>query len=332
LQKASLISVNPFRTWAFKELSLQYPHQPVLVGEVLQCLVSAPAGTYVDGTVGTGGHSEVIGKRIFPDGQLICLDRDPDAVSISKKRLAFLGDKVRVIKASYAALDEVLDDLECKLVNGVFLDLGMSSNQLERSGRGFSFTGNEPLDMRMDPGEALTAGELVNNASPGDLVKILREFGEERRAKSIVRAIHKARQKNSIETSSQLATLVKSVFPLARGSKRRHPATRTFQALRIAVNKELQNLQTFLNKVPLLIDKGGRLVILSYHSLEDRLVKQTMVNWENPCTCPPEFLYCVCGNVPVFRRLFKKGVKPSPTEVEGNPRARSAIMRAAERI
>jgi 16S rRNA (cytosine1402-N4)-methyltransferase len=313
-------------------LNLKYPHQPVLVRKVVQYLISNPDGTYVDGTVGTGGHSEAVGKRLSRNGKLICLDRDPDAVRTSKKRLAFLGDRVRVVKASYVALNEVLADQECDVVNGVFLDLGMSSYQLEISGRGFSFTSNEPLDMRMDPDEELTASELVNNASPGDLVKILKEYGEEKRAKSIVRAISNARRKSSIVTSSQLAALVKSAFPQAHRTKRIHPATRTFQALRIAVNKELQNLQTFLDNIPLMIAMGGRLVILSYHSLEDRLVKQAMANWENPCTCPPEFLHCVCGKVPLFRRLFKKGIKPSTAEIERNPRARSAILRAAERV
>jgi 16S rRNA (cytosine1402-N4)-methyltransferase len=260
------------------------------------------------------------------------LDRDPDAVKTSKDRLAFLGNRIRVVKASYAALNKVLADQKCDVVDGVLLDLGISSYQLEVSGRGFSFTSNEPLDMRMDPVEELTASELVNNASPGDLVKILKEYGEEKRAKSIVRAISNARRKSSIVTSSQLATLVKSAFPQTNRSRRRHPATRTFQALRIAVNKELQNLQTFLDSIPSMIATGGRLVILSYHSLEDRLVKQAMANWENPCTCPPEFLHCVCGKVSLFRRLFKKGVKPSKAEIEKNPRARSAILRAAERL
>lgn len=286
----------------------------------------------MDGTVGTGGHSEAVGKRLSRKGKLICLDRDPDAVGTSKKRLAFLGDRVRVVKASYVALNEVLADQECDVVNGVFLDLGISSNQLEISGRGFSFTRNEPLDMRMDPDEELTASQLVNNASPGDLVKILKDYGEEKRAKSIVRAISNARRKSSIVTSSQLAALVMSAFPQVHRTKRRHPATRTFQALRIAVNKELQNLQTFLDNIPLMIAIGGRLVIISYHSLEDRLVKLAMANWENPCTCPPEFLHCVCGKVPLFRRLFKKGIKPTTAEIERNPRARSAILRAAERV
>jgi len=266
---------------------LEYPHQPVLIHEVVKHLVSIPEGTYVDGTVGTGGHSQAIGKRLSGKGRLVCLDMDPDAVSTSKKRLSFLGDSVRIMKANYADMDKVLADLGYKAIDGVLLDLGMSSYQLEKSGRGFSFSRDEPLDMRMDPENELTALHLVNNLEPRDL---------------------------------------------SRGSWARHPATRTFQALRIAVNRELQNLETLLNKIPLIMAKGGRLVVLSYHSLEDRLVKQTMVNWEKPCTCPPGFPHCVCGKVPLFRRLFKKGIKPSITEIKNNPRARSAILRVAERI
>jgi 16S rRNA (cytosine1402-N4)-methyltransferase len=311
---------------------LEYTHQPVLVNEVVKYLVSVPDGIYVDGTVGGGGHSQAIGKRLSGKGTLICLDRDPDAVIVSKKRLTFLGNNAFVVKASYADLDKVLDDLGFEAVNGVFIDLGMSSYQLEKSGRGFSFSRNEPLDMRMDPNDKQTASHFVNNLSPKDLERILKEYGEEKRAKSITRAIVKARLKSPIETSSRLAVVVNSVFSPSHHAKVKDPATRTFQALRIAVNRELENLQTFLNKIPLLMVKGGRLVVLSYHSLEDRLVKQTMVHWEKPCICPPGFPQCVCGKVPLFRRLIKKGLKPSGAEIESNPRARSAVLRAAERI
>ena len=310
----------------------EYPHRPVLVHDVVRCLGPVSDGIYVDGTVGTAGHSVAIGKGLSGKGRLICLDRDPEAVRLSRQRLAFLGESVRVIRASYADLDKVLEDLGLKKVDGVLLDLGMSSYQLEESGRGFSFSRNEPLDMRMDPDDEVTAGYLINNLTPGDLEKILRDYGEENRAKSIVRAIVRERTKKPIEDSFQLAALIKSVFPPSHRFKARHPATRTFQALRIAVNAELQNIETFLNKIPSLITKGGRLVVLSYHSLEDRLVKQTMVDWEMRCTCPPDFPICVCGKVPLFRRLFKRGLKPGEKEIEENPRARSAILRAAERI
>jgi 16S rRNA (cytosine1402-N4)-methyltransferase len=311
---------------------LEYPHKPVLVHEVVKYLVPVPNGTYVDGTVGTGGHSLAIGKSLAGNGRLICLDRDPDAVSLSRKRLAFLGDSASFIRASYADLDKVLEGLELDKVDGVLLDLGLSSYQLEKSGRGFSFSRDEPLDMRMDPDDELTAHHFVNNLSLGDLERLLRDYGEEKRAKLIARAIVRTRTKKPIETSFQLAGVIKSAFPPSRRFSARHPATRAFQALRIAVNKELQNIEIFLDKIPFLMAKGGRLVILAYHSLEDRLVKQAIINWARECTCPPDFPRCVCGKVPLFRRPFKKGIKPSQREIDKNPRARSAVLRAAERI
>ena len=311
---------------------LEYPHEPVLVNEVVKHLVSEPQGVYVDGTAGTGGHSSAIGKVLAEKGRLICLDRDSYAVRVSKKRLAFLGDKVCVVKASYADLDIVLNDLGLQEVDGVLLDLGMSSYQLDKSGRGFSFNRDEPLDMRMDLDDKLTACEMVNNLSQKELENILRNFGEEKRARSIVKAIIRERDKEAIKDSLRLAAVVKSACPPNYHVHAKHPATRTFQALRIAVNRELRNLEIFLEKVPSLLARGGRLVILSYHSLEDRLVKRAMQKWEKGCTCPPDFPYCVCGKAPVFRRLFKKGLKPDLTEIGINPRARSANLRVAERI
>ena len=311
---------------------MEYLHAPVLVKEVVKHLVHNPEGVYVDGTAGTGGHSAAILERLAGRGRLICLDKDPDAVRLSKKRLATSSDKVCVIKANFADLDGVFKDLSIRRVEGVLLDLGMSSYQLEKSGRGFSFSRGEPLDMRMNPDNDLVANHLVNEIPPKDLEQILRDYGEEKNARSIVRAIIRERAKGPIETSSQLADLIDAVSPKSRRYRARHPATRTFQALRIAVNKELQNLDTFLNKIPSWVAPSGRLVVLSYHSLEDRRVKRTMNKWEKPCSCPPDFPYCVCGKVPLFRRLFKKGLKPSQEEIDKNPRARSAIMRAAERV
>lgn len=311
---------------------MEYPHKPVLVDEALRHLITIPDGVYVDGTAGTGGHSLAIGTALAGKGRLICLDLDPEAVRLSRRRLAILGKRAFVTQASFSGLDRVLEDLEIRGVAGVLLDLGMSSYQLERSGRGFSFKREEPLDMRMDPENVHPAHYLVNNLSERELERILRDYGEERRAKSISRALVKERTRKPIKTSLQLAELIKSVFPPSFRYRARHPATRTFQALRIAVNTELQNLETFLEKIPALMVKGGRLVILSYHSLEDRLVKKTMVNWEQRCTCPPDFPDCACGKVPIFKRLSKKGLRATQGEVEENPRARSAILRAAERI
>ena len=307
-------------------------HKPVLLKEVVEYLVYTADGLYVDGTAGTGGHSLAIGQALTGKGSLICLDRDPDAVGLSKERLTVLGDRTKVIQASYADLDKVLEELKIKKVDGVLLDLGMSSFQLDFSGRGFSFNKNEPLDMRMDPESGVPAGYLINKLSGDELKMILRKYGEERKAGLIVKAILRAREKKPVTTSSELAALIKSVIHQPYRVKARHPATRTFQALRIAVNKELQNIDMFLGKIPFLLSNGGRLVVISYHSLEDRKIKQAMFKWENSCTCPPDFPYCVCGKKPLFRRILKKGLKPGMEEIEENPRARSAILRVAERI
>jgi len=311
---------------------LNYPHRPVLLDEVIRMLVGDPAGLYVDGTVGTGGHSEAIAARVAGKGGLICLDHDPDAVRISKRRLKDMGANVQVVKANYADLGTVLDQKGIKHVQGVLLDLGMSSLQIERSGKGFSFERAEPLDMRMDPNQQITAKDIVNGFPLGEIETILREFGEEKRARGMARAIGKARSERPIETSKQLAALIASFQSPHHRSRAKHPATKAFQALRIAVNRELENLDRFLGKAPFLIDSGGRLVILSYHSLEDRRVKHAMMGWESRCSCPPGFPTCVCGKEVLFTRLNKRPIRPSPQEVAINPRARSAVLRAAEKV
>jgi len=311
---------------------LEYPHRPVLVREVLEDLITDPDGTYIDGTVGSGGHSEAIGRRIGRRGQLLCLDRDSEAIRISKQRLSFLGERVRFIKGSYGSADQVLRDLGWGKAHGILLDLGMSGFQLEQSGRGFSFYRDEPLDMRMDPDAGVTAEHLIQHMSEKELEEILRQYGEERRARAIARRIGQERKTKPILSSLDLAHLIESVVPRPRRAGAKHPATRTFQALRIAVNKELEHLASFLDKSPALLAGSGRLVILSYHSLEDRMVKQAMMDWEKGCQCPPSLPQCGCGKEPLFRRLHKKGVRPEPKEIEENPRARSAVLRAAERI
>jgi 16S rRNA (cytosine1402-N4)-methyltransferase len=311
---------------------LEYPHRPVLVQEVLEDLITAPDGTYIDGTVGSGGHSEAIGRRIEGHGRLLCLDRDSEAIRISKQRLSFLGQRVRFIRASYGSADQVLRDLGWGKAHGILLDLGMSGFQLEQSGRGFSFQRDEPLDMRMDPDEGVTAEHLIQHLSEKELETILREYGEERRARAIARRIGQERKTKPILSSLSLARLIESVVPRSRRPGAKHPATRTFQALRIAVNKELEHLASFLGKSPDLLAAGGRLVILSYHSLEDRMVKQAMMDWEKGCQCPPTLPRCGCGKEPLFRRIHRKAIRPGPKEIEENPRARSAVLRAAERI
>lgn len=311
---------------------MKYPHRPVMVHEVVKYLVTISDGVYLDGTVGSGGHSEFIGKKISSKGHLICLDRDSEAVDISRERLSFMGERVTVIKANYADASETLKGLGFEKINGILLDLGVSTQQLERSGRGFSFNRDEPLDMRMDVGDEVTAHKLVNTLPSKDIEKILKSYGEEKKAKLISRSIERERRKTPIDSSLQLANLIRSVISTSTRPGVKHPATRTFQAFRIAVNRELENLKTFLDIVPSLMAKGGRLVVLTYHSLEDRIVKQAMTDWEKGCSCPPHLPRCACGKRSLFKRLQRKGIRPSQQEVEDNPRARSAILRAAERI
>lgn len=296
-------------------------HQPVMVDEVIAYLVTTPEGIYVDGTVGTGGHSVEICKRIAPKGRLICLDIDSASLQLARKRLALFGDRVKIIKESYVELDKVLKGIGVERVNGIFLDLGMSSYQLESSGRGFSFMRDEPLDMRMDQEGTGTASRLVNTISMERLRGLLWDYAEERWAKLIARAVVEERRKAPITSSLRLARLVETTIPRRHHPRKRHPATKTFQAIRIAVNRELQNIAEFLEKAPLLLFNGGRLAVISYHSLEDRLVKQAFRRWEREEGTRP----------PLMRALEKKGLKPSQAEMDRNPRSRSAIMRVAER-
>jgi 16S rRNA (cytosine1402-N4)-methyltransferase len=298
----------------------------------MSTLITDPEGIYVDGTVGSGGHSEAIGKRLSANGCLICMDRDPEALKTAKARLAFLGNRVTWLHANYDELDERLNRLGIEKITGLLLDLGISSFQLDQSKRGFSFNKDESLDMRMDPADETTAAQLVNTLTHQELKTLLRTYGEERRASVIATAIERARNKKPIQSSRQLADVIRSVFPLSRRPGEKDPATRSFQAIRIAVNKELDHLKKILDDVPSLIAHKGRLVTLAYHSLEDRIVKQTMTAWEKACICPPDLPECGCGKKRLFRLIQKKGIRPCASEIAQNPRARSAILRAAERI
>ncbi len=311
---------------------MEYTHQPVLLEEITDLLVGKLDGIYVDGTVGNGGHSQAIGEKITSEGRLICLDMDSEAVRISKERLSSLSKKPSLFKSNYVELAEILKRLGIEKVDGVLLDLGLSSHQLEHSGKGFSFSRDEPLDMRMDPNNELTAHEVINTFSSDNLVRILWEYSEEKWAKRIAKTIEEERKRKPINSSLELANLVKKAIPISHHPKAKHPATQTFQALRIVVNKELENLRIFLDMAPFLMNKGGRIAILSYHSLEDRMVKQTMFDWERQCTCPPDLPKCVCGKVSLFKRLNKRGIRPKAQEIQTNPRARSATLRGAERV
>ncbi len=307
-------------------------HQPVMVDEVVTSLITARDGIYVDGTAGTGGHSLEICKRLAPEGRLICLDVDRTSLGLAEEYLASFRDSVRIIKGSYVDLDRLLQQVGIGTVHGILLDLGLSSYQLEHSGRGFSFLKDEPLDMRMDQDQGISAGELINTISMERLQEFLWHYAEERWAKRIAQAITEERRKGPVTTSRQLARLIETTIPLKHRPRKIHPATKTFQALRIAVNGELQNLAGFLSKVPSLLKSGGRLVVISYHSLEDRLVKQAFRERREVSGHPRKLPGLPEAEPSLIRALTKKGLRPSQAEVTANPRSRSAIMRVAERI
>ena len=310
---------------------MEISHQPVMVDEVIQYLITIPEGIYVDGTVGTGGHSLEICKRIAHKGKLICLDIDGSAMHLAKERLSPFGDRIRIIKESYVALDRVLKRIGIDKVNGILLDLGFSSYQLESSGRGFSFIKDEPLDMRMDEERGAAASELVNNLSMERLQGLLWVNAQERWSKLIARAIVEERGKRPITSSRQLALIIETTIPAKYRPRTRHPATKTFQALRIAVNRELENVADFLDKCPSLLVKGGRVVVISYHSLEDRLVKQAFLQRKKENISPRKLPIFPITSPPLMKAVIRKGLRPRHMEVTVNPRARSAIMRVAER-
>jgi len=315
-------------------IKMEYPHKPVMVNEVVKFLITRPEGVYVDGTTGSGGHSEAILKRLDKNGRLICLDRDPDAIEITRERLDTGGykGKYNLIKVNFSDMDSALEEAGVQKVDGILLDLGMSSYQLDRSGRGFSFNRDEPLDMRMDTESGKNAMEFLNELSVREITSVLRRFGEERLAKPIARTVVREREKSPISSSGRFADIVRSHYPASRRNRKKDPATRAFQALRILTNNEMENLSVILEKVPDLLNKGGRIIFLTYHSLEDRLVKRAMVDWENSCTCPPDLPLCVCDKKQIFKRLNKRGFLPQQEEIAENPRARSARLRGAERI
>jgi 16S rRNA (cytosine1402-N4)-methyltransferase len=284
----------------------------------------------VDGTLGGGGHAEQILIQSNPDGQVLGLDWDDEAIAAAQKRLSRFGERLVVQRASFTAAREVLSELGWRSVDGVVLDLGVSSHQLESSERGFSFQARGRLDMRMDRRQSLDAYQIINSFSATELQRIFREYGEEPQARRIAAAIIGARKSKAIETTEELAGIVMR----AKGARRRehHPATQTFQALRIAVNQELQQLQRFLEDGYELLEPAGRMVIISFHSLEDRLVKNAFRKWDRECLCPPRTPRCDCGWSRKVKLLTKRPVLPSAQEIEANPRARSAKLRAVERI
>jgi 16S rRNA (cytosine1402-N4)-methyltransferase len=304
-------------------------HTPVLIDQVLTYLIGDPSGIYVDGTIGGGGHSFKILKRLTPTGRLIGIDLDDKALKYAKERLKSFEKRVILNIGNFAEIGNILSSLKINRVDGILLDLGVSSHQINTGERGFSYLAPGPLDMRMSSATKTTAEEIINNYSDQDLERIFREFGEERKARYAARAIVRERGKNQITTTQQLVKTIEPVFPFQHRIK---SLARIFQAIRIAVNKELENLQLFLNQSLDLLKVGGRLVIIAYHSLEDRMVKEFFARQVNPCECPPGLPVCLCGKQPTIRLLTKKIVQSTEQEIATNPRSRSAKLRAAEKI
>ncbi len=307
------------------------PHRPVLLKETLAGLAVQPKGVYVDCTVGFGGHSEAL-LRAESSVQLIGLDQDPQALRYAAERLACFGSRVRLVPANFRELRAVLDRQGFGQVQGILMDIGVSSVQLDDAARGFSYQTDAPLDMRMDPGRKLDAAELVNSLSEQELGDIIARFGEERWAKRIAKFIVDQRKNRRITTTGELVDVIKQAVP--KGARRQgpHPAKRTFQALRIAVNDELGALKDGLDQAVQSLAPGGRLCVITFHSLEDRIVKDTFRRMAQGCVCPPQFPQCVCGHVRKLRVITRKPVVPSLEETAGNPRARSAKLRTAERL
>ena len=304
-------------------------HIPVLYQEVLDGLRIKPGGRYLDGTVGGGGHARGILVASAPDGDFLGIDADPMAVALAGERLAEFGERVALVQGNFADLEEIALEHGFCPVDGILLDLGLSSLQLEAEGRGFSFQLDGPLDMRFDPSQATTAADLVNGLSMEELADILFRYGEEPRSRRVARSIVAGRP---INTTGELAALVCAVAPAIGRRRRLHPATRTFQALRMAVNEEQECLAEALPQALRLLAPGGRLVVISFHSLEDRLAKQFFRNEARDCLCPPEVPVCTCGHRAALGIVTKKPIRPSDEEVAANPRSRSAKLRIAYRL
>jgi 16S rRNA (cytosine1402-N4)-methyltransferase len=302
-------------------------HIPVLFHEVLDTLNLIPGGLYVDGTVGAGGHAQGILKAISPDGKLLGLDRDPAALEIAESRLAEFGNRVVLIHSSYSGLKSHLNNLSWKAVDGILLDLGLSSMQLDNPERGFSFRKAGPLDMRFDPSQPFSAADLVNESSKDDLADLIFRYGEERYSRKIAEAIIANRP---LEDTQELADIIESA--IRNTPSRIHPATRTFQALRIAVNQELKALEAFLPTALESLNPGGRLAVIAFHSLEDRIVKQFFRKESKDCICPPEIPQCVCGHKKQLKEINRRPIRPEDKEISENPRSRSAKLRVAEKI
>ena len=313
--------------WICKELHMEFEHVPVLLTEVLDGLDIRPDGIYVDGTVGGAGHSRQIASRLTEGGLLIGLDRDPDAVAVATERLA--GMPAKVIHCNYSEMRSALDSLGIGCVDGVLLDLGVSSHQLDEAERGFSYHQDAPLDMRMSQ-QGLSARDIVNTWDQGEITRILWEYGEEKFAPKIAAAIVRARETAPIETTLELAELIRNAVP-QKFRREKNPCKKSFQAIRIAVNDEFGHLRAGLEAAFDALKPGGRLAVITFHSLEDRIVKQQFAAWCSGCTCPPDFPQCVCGKKPKGKLVNRKPIVAADTELAENRRRHSAKLRLIER-
>ena len=308
-----------------------FHHVSVLLNEAIDALHIRPDGIYLDGTLGGAGHSAQIAQRLTT-GTLIGVDRDPKALAAAAERLAPWKSRVRLVHSNFRALDEILDGLGIPAVDGILLDLGVSSPQLDEAARGFSYMADAPLDMRMDPSDPLTAYEIVNTWPQDALRHILFTYGEERYAPLIAAAIVRQREQAPIETTLALVDVIRGAMPQKALREKQHPAKRSFQAIRIAVNDELGAVDSVMRRAIDRLNPGGRLAVITFHSLEDRIVKNAMAEAARGCTCPPEFPVCVCGKKPTLKLISRKPVTAGAEELAENPRARSAKLRAAERL
>ena len=305
---------------------MEFHHISVLLNECIDNLNIKPDGIYVDGTMGGGGHSLEIAKRLTT-GRLICIDQDPNAHEAAGKRLAEYKDRITFVRDNFGNIKSILDSLGIEKIDGMLLDIGVSSHQLDEAERGFSYQQDAPLDMRMNPDRPFSAYDVVNGYDEDELDRVIFTYGEERWARRIAQFIVKERENKPIETTGELVDIIKKAVPKGARKDGPHPAKRTFQAIRIEVNGELEVLQRAIDDVAARLAVGGRLCIITFHSLEDRIVKEAFRKQENPCICPPQFPVCVCGKKPLGRVITRKPILPSKEELEENPRSRSAKLR-----
>ena len=308
-------------------METEFKHVSIMLDEVIKNLDIKSDGIYVDGTLGGGGHAWHICRQLGPKGRLIGIDQDAAAIEASRKRLAEFGPKVTVVRSNYCHMKDLLWQMEIDKVDGILLDLGVSSYQFDNADRGFSYREDAPLDMRMDQRQEMTARDIVNGYSEQELYRIIRDFGEDKFAKNIAKHICRARQMKTIETTFELSEIIKGAIPMKMRATGGHPAKRTFQAIRIELNQELSVLQDSLNDMIDILKEDGRICIITFHSLEDRIVKTIFKKNENPCECPPNFPVCMCGKKSKGKVITRKPIIPSEEEMEQNPRSKSANLR-----